>query len=54
MNGRIIFWLIVAMAIGAVARTGSDNIVACIFVGIGSSSLLMIIANLEVDKKARN
>ena len=54
MNNKAGFWTIVGIAIGMATWIASKNIQAGIFIGAGAAMLLMIVTNLEVDKKIRN
>jgi hypothetical protein len=54
MKNRISFWTTIGIAIGAATGIASKNIHAGFCIGIGAGMLLMIVTNLEVDKKIRN
>lgn len=48
------FWTVIGVAIGTVTGVASKNMEAGICIGIGTGMLLMIVTNLEVDRKIRN
>ena len=54
VRSKLFFWTMIGAAIATVAGIISKNIAASLFVGAGSSMVLMIVTNLEVDKKVRN
>lgn len=54
MKRKKSFWIITGIGIGVAAGAASKNFQAGICIGIGTTILLMIITNLEVDKKIRN
>jgi hypothetical protein len=54
MKNKAGFWTVAGIAIAASVSAASQNIPAGLFIGSGSSLLLMIITNLEVDPKKRN
>ena len=54
MKNKAGFWTAVGIGIAASVSISSRNIPAGLFIGIGTSMLLMIITNLEVDQKKGN
>lgn len=54
MKRKAGFWTVMGLAIGTATSIASKNIPAGLFIGAGTAMLLMIVANLEVDKKIRN
>lgn len=48
------FWTAIGIAIGTAIGIASKNFPAGLFIGAGAAMLLMIVTNLEVDKKIRN
>ena len=54
MKNKAGIWAIIGIAIGTATGIASKNLQAAICIGIGTTMLLMIITNLEVDKKIRN
>jgi hypothetical protein len=54
MKNKAGFWTFVGIGIAASVSVATQNIHAGLFIGGGSSMLLLIITNLEVDRKKRN
>jgi hypothetical protein len=54
MSNKQIFWMAIGIAIGIATGVASKNIHAAIFIGSGAGMLLIILTNLETDKKIRN
>jgi hypothetical protein len=54
MKSKTGFWVIVGIATAIIIYISSGNIPAGLFIGGGAAMLLMIITNLEVDRKKRN
>lgn len=54
MKNKTGFWTVVGVGIATSVSVASENIPAGLFIGGGSSMLLLIITNLEVDRKKRN
>jgi hypothetical protein len=54
MKNKAGFWIIIGIAIATATWIVSKNFQAGICLGIGTAMLLMIVTNLEVDKKIRN
>jgi hypothetical protein len=54
MRNKAGFWTMIGIAIGTVTGVASKNIQAGIFIGIGTGMLLVILTNLETDRKIRN
>lgn len=54
MKSKTSFWIMIGIAIGTATEVASKNIEAGIFIGAGAAMLLMILTNLEVDRKIRN
>ena len=54
MKNRAGFWIGVGVTVGTAIGISAKNFPAGLFIGAGTAMLLMIITNLEVDKKIRN
>jgi zinc transporter ZupT len=54
MKNKTGFWTAIGIGIATSVSITSQNIPAGLFIGGGSSMLLLIITNLEVDRKKRN
>ncbi len=54
MKSKTSFRAVLGISISVTISLASKNIPAGIFIGAGTSMLLMIITNLEVDRKIRN
>jgi hypothetical protein len=54
MKKKAGFWTVAGIAIGTGISIASKNIPAGLFIGAGTAMLLMIVTNLEVDRKIRN
>ncbi|MDP4264897.1 MAG: hypothetical protein Q8941_20380 [Bacteroidota bacterium] len=54
MKNKASFWTVIGISISAAISATSKNIPAGLFIGAGTSMLLMILTNLEADKKIRN
>lgn len=54
MKNKAGFWTVTGIAIGSIIGIVSKNFAAGLFIGAGTAMLLMIVTNLEVDKKIRN
>jgi hypothetical protein len=54
MKRKISFWATIGLIIGTATSAASKNIPAGLFIGAGAAMLLMIVTNLEVDRKIRN
>jgi len=54
MKNKAGFWILVGIGLAISISIASQNIPAGLFIGGGSSMLLLIITNLEVDRKKRN
>jgi hypothetical protein len=54
MMNKSSFWIVIGIAIGIATGVASKNIQAGIFIGVGAGMLLLIVTNLEVEKKIRN
>jgi hypothetical protein len=54
MKKKAGFWTVTGIAIGTAISIASKNIPAGLFIGAGTAMLLMIVTNLEVDRKIRN
>ncbi|MBL7744670.1 MAG: hypothetical protein JNN00_14460 [Chitinophagaceae bacterium] len=54
MKNKAGFWTIIGMATGTAIAIVSKNIPAGLFIGAGTGMLLLIITNLETDKKIQN
>ncbi|MBL7737922.1 MAG: hypothetical protein JNK14_01800 [Chitinophagaceae bacterium] len=52
MKRKTGFWVIIGTAIGTTTTIASHNILAGLFIGAGAGMLLMIVTNLETDKKS--
>jgi hypothetical protein len=54
MKNKLSFWSVIGIAIGTATGIASKNFPAGLFIGAGTAMLLMIVTNLEVDRKIRN
>ncbi len=54
MKNKISLWTITGAVIAATTGIASKNIPAALFIGAGGAMVLMIVTNLEVDRKIRN
>ena len=54
MKKKTGFWMMMGIGIAAVVSISSGNLQAGLFIGSGTAVLLMIITNLETDRKKRN
>ncbi len=54
MKSKAGFWTIIGVAIAIAIAVVSGNIPAGLFIGTGTGMLLMIITNLETDKRIQN
>lgn len=48
------FWTIAGIAAGSATGVASGNFPAGLFIGTGTGMLLMIVINLETDKKIKS
>jgi hypothetical protein len=54
MKNKISFWIAIGISIGTATGIVSKNAPAGVCIGIGAGMLLMILTNLEADRKIRN
>jgi hypothetical protein len=54
MKNRFSLWTAIDIAIGIATEISSNNLPAALFIGTGTAMLLLIVTNLEVDRKIRN
>ena len=54
MKNRFPFWILIGVVLSTAIGIASGNFRAGLFMGTGIAMLLMIITNLEVERKIRN
>ena len=54
MKNKLSFWAVTGIVIATAVAVTSGNLMAALFIGTGIAMLLMIVTNLEVERKIRN
>ena len=54
MKNKAGFWITVGVTVGVAIGITTKNFPAALFIGAGTAMLLMIVTNLEADKKIKN